>query len=514
MCYERLPMARRSGCRLITNRSLRARTHSRTSNCSRGTRLWSPDRRHMMKTGLGQLLLMFLVLFCECVSAQTDTGTPDTGGPKPAYTYQDQTPPTQPGPQPAFTYPDTTPSLDFLSESIENSSITLGIMTGFSYSSNAYATNGSNSNWWLYQVTPSIRIQQFFPKFSWRAGYSGGYQTYNYSNGHGNANTNNSLFSQNADAGFIWQLSPHWQLMANNSFHYSANPFGSNPATPGHPTMNNPNPIFYTPFTRITQNLGTMTLTDRISKVDTLSFNGTANLRRTSTYNLLTSVPFYNLVSYGGRASYAHQLSPRLTLGAGYDYNSLDFGKGVQRSGIQTISATVDYLIRPNMTISGWIGPEYTQTKSVITLLGQTFITHNSLWSTALGANFGWQTTRNALRLGFSRQVSDGGGIIATSQVNSVHGDYRRMLAPKWDATIGATYFHDVSTTTTTRNFNNFFVNAAVDYKISRSFHADANYGFTQVSQSNAFLIGSSGHYQTNIFGASISYSWNHPLGR
>jgi hypothetical protein len=86
-----------------------------------------------MKTGFGQLLLMFLVLFCECVSAQTDTGTPDTSGPKPAYTYQDQTPPTQPGPQPAFTYPDTTPSLDFLSESIENSSITLGIMTGFPF---------------------------------------------------------------------------------------------------------------------------------------------------------------------------------------------------------------------------------------------------------------------------------------------------------------------------------------------------------------------------------------------
>ena len=30
-----------------------------------------------------------------------------------------------------------------------------------------------------------------------------------------------------------------------------------------------------------------MTLTDQMSKVDTLSFTGTANLRRTSTYNLV-----------------------------------------------------------------------------------------------------------------------------------------------------------------------------------------------------------------------------------
>ena len=455
---------------------------------------------------------MFLVLCCGCVSAQTDTGTPDNSGPKPAYTYQDETPSTQPGPQPAFTYPDTTPSLDFLSESIENSSITLGITTGFYFYSNAYATNGSNSNWWLYHVTPSIRIQQFFPKFSWRAGYLGGYQTYLYSNGRGNANANNNLFSQNANAGFIWQLSPHWQFMANNSFHYSSNPFDSYLTTPGNPTMNNPNPIFYTPLTRTTVNLGTMTLTNKLTKVDTLSFNGTANLRRTSTYNLLTN-PFYNLVSYGGRASYAHQLSPRLTLGAGYGYNSLDFGKGIQRSGIQTISGTVDYLFRPNMTISVWAGPEYTQTKNIVTLLGQSFVTHNSLWSAALGVNFGWQTTRNAVRAGFIRQVSDGGGIIATSQVNMLNGEYRRMITPKCNATVGARYYHDVSTTTPKRSFNNIFTSAGVSYKISKSFNGTANYGFGHLTQSNFFLIGT-GTYNTNIFSASISYSWNHPLGR
>ena len=465
----------------------------------------------MEKTSVGPLLLMFLALCCGCVWAQTNTGSPDTTSPAPAAVYQDQTPPTQPGPQPAFTYPDTTPSLDFLSESVENSSLTLGISTGFSFYSNAYATSGSNSDWWLYHVMPTIRIQQFFPRFSWSGGYSGGYQTYVYRNGPGNAN--NNLFSQNANLGLIWQMSPHWQFSANDNFHYSANPFDSYLTTPGTPTMNNPNPIFYTPLTRFTQNFGTMILTDRLTKADTLSFNGTSNLRRTSTYNLLTSVPFYNLVSYGGRASYAHQLSPRLTLGAGYNYNSLDFGKGIQRSGIQTISGTVDYLLRPNMTISGWIGPEYTQTKSIVTIFGQSFVTHSSQWSTALGANFGWHDTRNSVRAGFIRQVSDGGGLIATSQVNSVNGDYRRMLSAKWDTTVGGRYFHDVSTTTANRNFNNFAIFLGASYKISKSFKASGNYYFVHLAQSNLFLIGSN-TYSTNSVSASISYSWNHPLGR
>ena len=73
-----------------------------------------------MKRRFRAVLLILGILLCYgCVWAQTDTGTTDTGAP------------VQPGPQPAYTYPDTTPSLDFLSQSIENSSITLGIGDGF-----------------------------------------------------------------------------------------------------------------------------------------------------------------------------------------------------------------------------------------------------------------------------------------------------------------------------------------------------------------------------------------------
>jgi hypothetical protein len=465
-----------------------------------------------MKNSFGRFLLAFLVLCCGCVWAQTDSGTPDTTGPKPAYTYDDQTPATQPGPQPAYTYPDTTPSLDFLTQSIENSSITLGIRGGFAYYSNAYATGTVNSNWWLFSVGPSIHIQQFFPKFSWNAGYTGGYQAHTYQKSRGNAN--NNLFAQSASAGFLWQMSRHWQLLGSDNFHYSANPFDSYLTTPGTPTMNNPNPIIYTPLTQYTQNYGLLTLTDQLTKVDTLSFTGTANLRRTSTYNLLTSVPFYNLVSYGGRAAYAHRVSPRLTLGAGYNYNTLDFGKGQQRSGIQTMTGTIDYFIRPNMTISGWIGPEYTATKTTLFLPGIGPITvHDSMWSPSLGANFGWSNARNSVRAGFHRQVSDGGGLIGTSQVNAFNADYRRQITRKWDGIVGGSYYHDVSTTRTTRNFNNFYINASVNYRISKLFFAAAYYAHTQLTQSNAFLIGT-GSYDANILGASISYSWNHPLGR
>ncbi len=38
--------------------------------------------------------------------------------------------------------------------------------------------------------------------------------------------------------------------------------------------MNNPNPVSYYPLTQYTLNTGLLTLTDRLTKADTLSFSG------------------------------------------------------------------------------------------------------------------------------------------------------------------------------------------------------------------------------------------------
>jgi hypothetical protein len=455
-----------------------------------------------------------------CAIAQTDTGTPDTTGPKPAYTIQDETPATQPGPKPAFTYPDTTPSLDFLTGSIENSSIKLGIGAGLAFDSNGYPSSTTNSNQdrILFTVAPSISIQQFFPRFSWHVSYAAGLQVYNQIVGP--SNTNSRQLYQSIGGGFIWQFTHHWQMLADENYRYSANPFDSFLTIPGTPAANNPNAVSYIPLTNFTQNRAILTLTNQITKRDTISFSGTETYRHTSRYNVVSAVPFYNLVSYGGRANYAHELSPRLKLGAGYDYNSLDFGRGVQRSGIQTVTFTVDYLLRPNMTITAWVGPQYTSTKTLVPVVLPTIpptivvITkYDSQWNTAVGGNFGWQSQRNSIRAGFSRSVSDGGGIIATSVVNTVNGSYRRQLTHKWSGTVGARYLNSTSTTDPNRYFHNFFADVTVDYALNKSFQLNATYLRVHQTQSNSILI-NPGTYNDNRVGVNVSYHWTHPLGR
>jgi hypothetical protein len=451
-------------------------------------------------------MLVLGILRCTCAWAQNDTGTSEINPP-----------PAQPGPQPTFSYPDTAMSLDFLTGAVENSSITLGIGAGFAFDSNGYPSGTTNSrqNRWLFNLTPSVSLQQFFPRFAWHAAYSGGLQIYNQITGP--STYNNTLYGQTFSGGFIWQFSRHWQLLANENYRYSADPFQSYITIAGTPTANNPNATSYIPLTNFEQNNAIVTVSNQITKRDVIAFTGTENYRYTSRYNVVTTVTFYNLISYGGRVGYTHQLSARLSLGGGYNFNSLDFGHGQQRSGIQTVEFSGDYLIRPNMSISGWIGPQYTSTKTIVPfpVSGEIFYLTNysHLWSTALGVSFGWHTRRDAVIASFSRQISDGGGLTATSQVNQFNASYHRQLTRKWSGIVGARYLNSASTTVNGRTFDNYSVNVVADYLLAKRCSINASYIRVHQTQSNLFVL-NPGTYNDNRVGVNISYSWSHPLGR
>jgi hypothetical protein len=81
------------------------------------------------------------------------------------------------------------------------------------------------------------------------------------------------------------------------------------------------------------------------------------------------------------------------------------------------------------------------------------------------------------------------------------------------DLTLNARYFHNVSTTVSSRLFNNYSVGAQLNYKLAKSLSATAQYMYLHQTQSNTILLGPSS-YNSNIVGASITYTWDHPLGR
>jgi len=174
------------------------------------------------------------------------------------------------------------------------------------------------------------------------------------------------------------------------------------------------------------------------------------------------------------------------------------------------------YLIKPHVVISIWVGPEYSSTKSVVSipLLGFTFyqIVRTNLWSTAGGATFGWQGIRNSFRADFSRQVSDGGGVLATTQMIRAAAEFRRQLRPRWSAALGPSYWKNTSITDSSRKFSYVAVIVGVTHEIARSLNASLQYAYAHETQTD-ITVGGTG-YSDNRIQFNIEYNWHHPLGR
>lgn len=445
------------------------------------------------------LLMTLMSVLCAWSQTVDDTGAP-----------------VQAGPQPVFTYPDTTHSLDFLSGAVENSALTLGGDVGMTYLSNGYGSGQENNSSRIgYTIAPLIKIQQYFPKLSWSGSYSGGLQEYRYLGNSPRNTGNNNIFRQNATGQVLWQFAPHWQLHGKEQFTHSANPFDSYIAVPGDPSSNDPNNYTYYALSQFTHNDASLGLTDQITKRDSLDFLGTENYRHTDRADL-TSVPFYNLTSYGGRASYNHVISPRVTVGGSYDYNSLDFGHGFQRSGTQSIIGSVQYLLRKGFIVSVWIGPEYVAVKSLVPydFFGQIFYltVHQSQWTYSTGASVGWKGIHQSARGSFSRIVSDGGGILATTQTYVVQGDFRQQLSRRWDVNIGSRYWNNTSITVSNRSFWNLGGNVSFTRQFAKSLTGTVQYAYVTETKHN-ISVGLP-KYHNNIVAARLTYQWHHPLGR
>src|SRR6516162_2282492 len=159
-----------------------------------------------MRNGFGLGVMATIFLLANSAWSQSQAPTQDDT----ASTTDNQV---QQGPKPAFTYPDTTPSLDFVSQAAENSSLTLGIGGGIGYYNNIYRVSNNNQSRVIYDLRPSIKIQQFRPKLAWTLSYAGGLQTYSQPSAVSSGGYH-SLFSQDGSVDILWQFANHWQLHA------------------------------------------------------------------------------------------------------------------------------------------------------------------------------------------------------------------------------------------------------------------------------------------------------------
>jgi hypothetical protein len=420
------------------------------------------------------------------------------------------------GPQPVYTHPESTPKLGFLDEVTSHNYIKLGMAASVSYDTNAAAFSEQSYSQTQGIFSPFIQLTQTRPKLTWDVSAFGGLTT---SNAPGYSTTSNPYLQ----AGLLYQISQRWQLNLSESYLYASDPFQLYTAYRGLPTFNQPNPTTYSPLATTQANNAYLDLTYQMTAHDSLTFTGTENFSQYqyngSSSSSLSSSP-NNWYGWGGVAQYQHVFSPRLSAGGSYSFNAVDYGSGTSRSGIQSMQGFVNYEIGPHMTVTGWIGPQYTSTKSKVPIFCSPFgcfieIFHNSSWSNAWGGNFKWIGQRNYATVNFSKGVTSGGILQGIVELYQVRGSYTRQLSPRWSANVNGLYGNNsgYSTFLHAQKLTSFTGYAGLTRQLTPALSATMQYVYFYESQKN--LIGAAApKWINNRFQFTLQYSWGHSLGR
>jgi hypothetical protein len=477
-----------------------------------------------MKRQLGLSLVVLAILAVQPAWSQTDSDQSPSGSmdqSQNGYANQsqngatDQSQPSSTGPQVAYTHPEELPPLTLLNEVTANTGINLSLLTGLATNYDSYGTSSSRNYWQtLGTLAGGLHITQIRPTLFWDVRYNGGASLSTVTLP---GAPNYSTLNQEGGAKIRWQFTKRWQLAVDDRYIYTDDPFAPYLTVEGVPTFNNPNPVIYIPRAITEMNVGSVYLTYQMGPHDTLNFTGGESFQR----YIRTSLSADNSYAYSGGTNYQHDFSARFSAGAGYNFTALDYGHGVSRSGIQGVTGFASYQLSPSMFVTAFAGPEYTASKDIV----PTFCfpgygcfgyhpVYEAQWSAAEGATFGWTRARNALRLGFRHQNSDGGGLLGTVRLYQATAAYRRALSQRWDFSAGISYNNSLSISQYHANEFLKLLQGTVNFSrnISQSWKATIYYALIHESQNYSTPQPST--LGTNGVGISLRYSWGHSLGR
>ena len=190
------------------------------------------------------------------------------------------------------------------------------------------------------------------------------------------------------------------------------------------------------------------------------SEDGSADLTYALSYRSLvgTSAAFYRVnysslidsrklestTSTGTHAFYTHHLTKDHWIGCDYNLQQLTSLLPYSRAFVQTMLYTDKFLIRSNITVSFFAGPQHSLTTSArLWLNGTEADTMEPNWSWAGGANYTWLAPRTSVLIGLSRRISDGGGLQGIVQLSNATAEVRRQLTKRSDGRLFVSADHN-----------------------------------------------------------------------
>jgi hypothetical protein len=398
-----------------------------------------------------------------------------------------------------------------LSEMERSNYLRGGVNVGATYDDNPLLVSSGQVGNASVSFFPNIKIDETSSRMRWTLGYAGGLTV-------NQRLTNQNQGSHNLNFDSQYRLSPHVNLRVAENFSLTTGLFDAGNGAGIVAGAGEPNASLITPLATQRSSLTTVETNYHFALNDLIGASGSFYDSHFS--SVAAGAQLANTQSAFGSAFWLHRIFPGDWGGVSYRFDRITFNPGGGEIRVHSFLVVDTLSFSKRFTLTGFIGPQYSDNQGLAPVTAQP--TQSSEWSFAGGAEGGWKNQHTSLSAGYSRTISDGGGVLGAVRLQTVHGDFRRQLTPGWAAALTASYGTNQSLTvpfaTSASSINLNSADVSVERNVGKSIGLRMGYSHDFQEQ-----FGVPGPTQTsplhtldasrNRFFFTLSYQWAKPLG-
>jgi len=389
-----------------------------------------------------------------------------------------------------------------------------GVSVSEGYDDNSFLTTTNQVGNATFSVFPNIAIAQSTPRARWSLEYAGGLSV-------NQRLTNQNQGAQSLTFNSLFALSPHVTLHAAESFSMVSGIFGGNAASAFQPGFAGGNNTLLSPLANQKVSQTVVEANYHFALRDVVGASGGFLDMRYSDVASNAANPAADLTNTqaaSGTVFWLHQVTQRDWAGSSYRFQRITYTPGGD-TRVHTFAFNDTLKISKMFNISGFVGPEYSDNTGLITTRsGTTQIATSSSWGVAGGLDVGWESARTSVIAGYSKQVTNGSGILGAVTLQNAYATVRRELFPRWAIDIMANYGNNQAITfalaTTASTINTTSVGAMLDRNVGRSLGFQIGYFHDLQDQLGSAVAAQNYNADRNRVFVNLSYQWTKALGR
>ncbi len=398
-------------------------------------------------------------------------------------------------------------SLAFPAEMERSNFLRGGVNVGAAYDDNPLLLSHPESTT-SESVFGNIALEESTTRTRWTLGYAGGLTV-------NQKFTSQNQGSHNVNFDSLFRLSPHVNLRVAENFSMTTGAFDSGVGGQVAGGAGGPNASLITPLATQRSELTTVETNYHFALNDLVGASGSYYDLNFS--NVAGQAALSNTQTATGAGFWLHKIFRGDWAGLSYRFQRITFDPDGE-TRVHSFLAVDTMNLGNGFSLSAFGGVQYADNQELVpgTETGTTSLSSSTKWSPEGGIEVGWRDARTSVLAGYSRSISDGGGVLGPVQLGNAYGSFRRELAPGWAVTAMANYGTNASilpgsaivgSSFNLSSINLTSVGAGLERNVGKKL--GLRLGYTHDFQQQTGI----GDVARNRFIATLSYQWAKPLG-